>query len=73
MKRGDDELGVTKKKSMVQCGIRIVLRRVKKIFSGKARMLHERWKVPKICNIKKIVSSHDTMALKDMRGGLDLS
>ncbi|XP_062103900.1 uncharacterized protein LOC133815023 [Humulus lupulus] len=53
VKRGDDELGVTRKKSMVQCGVRIVHHRVKMIFCGKARMLHERWKVPKISNIKK--------------------
>ncbi|XP_062100691.1 uncharacterized protein LOC133806615 [Humulus lupulus] len=72
VKRGDDELGVTRKKSMLQC-VRTVCHRVKKIFSGKARMLHERWKVTKICNIKKRASSHDTMTLKDMRGGLDPS
>ncbi|XP_062080125.1 uncharacterized protein LOC133784869 [Humulus lupulus] len=41
VKRGDDKLGVPRKKSMVQCGVRTIHHRVKKIFSGKARMIHE--------------------------------
>ncbi|XP_062113297.1 uncharacterized protein LOC133824433 [Humulus lupulus] len=47
--------------------------RVKMISSGKARLLHEWWRVPKICNIKKRAFTHDTMALKDLRGNLDPS
>ncbi|XP_062093922.1 uncharacterized protein LOC133799954 [Humulus lupulus] len=68
-----DTLKFTKKKSMVDGGKRTIRHKVKNIFSEKARLSHERWKVPKMCNIKKRASNHDTMALKDMMGGLDPS
>ena len=48
-----DKLKFTKKKSMVEGGKRTIRHKVKKIFSEKARLFHERWKVPKMCNINK--------------------
>ncbi|XP_062113835.1 uncharacterized protein LOC133824849 [Humulus lupulus] len=70
---GGSKVEVTKRKVIAQVGSRTMCHRLKRFVSGKAQLLHERWKVPPLCNIKKRASSYDIMALKDLRGGLDPS
>ncbi|XP_062113967.1 uncharacterized protein LOC133824975 [Humulus lupulus] len=70
---GGSKVEAIKRKAIAQVGSRAVRNRVKKFFSGKDQMLHERWKDPKMCNIIRRTFSYDTLALKDLRGGLDPS
>ncbi|XP_062105799.1 uncharacterized protein LOC133817326 [Humulus lupulus] len=64
---GASKVEVTKRKAIAQVGSRTVHHRLKRFVSGKAQLLHEWWKVPPIYNNKKRGSTHDTMALKDVR------
>ncbi|XP_062098819.1 uncharacterized protein LOC133804693 [Humulus lupulus] len=68
--QGENKLEGSKTRSIVKTRMRKGQNRLKKYFSERLRMLYERGKVP-ISNHKKRGPTHDTMALKDVRGGLD--
>ncbi|XP_062075447.1 uncharacterized protein LOC133779509 [Humulus lupulus] len=71
--QGENNLKVSKKRTIVKSGMRKGHHQLKMFFSERIRMLYEWGKVPPISNHKKRGPTHETMAFKDVRGGLDPS